>query len=313
VNGTAGTDSKDGTTGTDSKDGTAGKDSKDGTAGRHVVDRDLLGLLDAVALVTGGAASLGRGCATQLARAGCHVAIVDITDAAPVVAKIEALGRRAQAYRYDVRDRDAVHAMVARVVADFGGLDVAVNTVGSTSPPKPFLDVTPDEWQAVVERNLTTTMLCCQAEAITMINGGVRGRIVNIASVSGVVGAPNVAAYGAGNAGVVNFTASAALELARYGIRVNCIVPGAHDTETTKAAAASADPALGEWMARAAQAPPLGRLGQPVETGGAAVFLASNLSSYVTGHALVCDGGIVQTTARPPIGMDMAPAALTRR
>jgi NAD(P)-dependent dehydrogenase (short-subunit alcohol dehydrogenase family) len=145
-----------------------------------------------------------------------------------------------------------------------------------------------------------------------MIERGINGRIINVASSSGVVGGPNVSDYGAANAGVIHFTKSAAMELARFGLRVNCIIPGTHDTETSRARAAESgrDPNMQRFREAAAKAPPLGRLGDPLDTGGLAVFLASNLSSYVTGHGIFSDGGVVHTTARPAVGMEMMPAAL---
>jgi NAD(P)-dependent dehydrogenase (short-subunit alcohol dehydrogenase family) len=277
------------------------------------IDPELLGLEDAVALVTGGAQSIGRGCAVQLARAGCHIAIVDIADASDAVAEIEGLGlgRRALFVQADLRSKSSVDPAVGRVVSAFGRLDVAVNTVGGTSAPKALLDMTADEWASVALLNEITTLLCLQAEALSMISAGTAGSIINIASVSGAVGAPNTAGYGAANAGVISLTKSAALELAAYGVRVNCIVPGAHWTETTRQASApGADPGLVAWVEAASKAAPLGRLGEVSEAGGVAVFLASKLSSYITGHPIACDGGILHTTSRPPIGMTMVPAAL---
>jgi NAD(P)-dependent dehydrogenase (short-subunit alcohol dehydrogenase family) len=118
-----------------------------------------------------------------------------------------------------------------------------------------------------------------------------------------------VADYGAANAGVIHFTKSAAMELARYGIRVNCIVPGTH-SRASEPGAAPPTPAMAEFRRRAALAPPLQRLGDPYETGGLAVFMASKLSGYMTGHAVYSDGGVVHTTARPPVGMTMIPDAI---
>jgi NAD(P)-dependent dehydrogenase (short-subunit alcohol dehydrogenase family)/alkylhydroperoxidase family enzyme len=271
--------------------------------GSSNVPDDLLGLRGAVALVTGGARSIGRGCALALARAGAHVVIADLADAGDAVAEIRALGRASFAIEADMRSPEAVEAMVARVVEHFGRLDVAVNTVGSTSGPKPLLDVSPAEWREVVEQNLTTTLLCMQAEALAMIRAGIPGRIVNVSSLSGMVGSPNAAGYGAANAAVGHLTRSAALEFARYGIRVNCIVPGTHLTETVREALEH-DARVGAWIRTTEAATPLGRLGDPLEAGGVAVFLASSLSGYVTGHELVTDGGVRATTARPPMGGD---------
>jgi NAD(P)-dependent dehydrogenase (short-subunit alcohol dehydrogenase family) len=264
-------------------------------------ERELLGLWDVAALVTGGARSLGRGCALALARAGCHVAIVDIEDASETATEVKALGRRAVAIAADVREPDGAAAMVSAVEDALGPVAVAVNTVGGTHGPKPFLDLERDDWESVLARNAAATLWCCQAEARTMIEHGVAGSIVNLGSLSGLEGAPNVVDYGAANAAVIHMTRSIALELAPHGIRVNCIVPGAHSTETVAAAAAS-DPDIASWVARNAAVTPLGRLGDPEETGGVAVFLASRLSSYVTGQEIVVDGGMQHTTARPPVG-----------
>jgi NAD(P)-dependent dehydrogenase (short-subunit alcohol dehydrogenase family) len=263
---------------------------------------DLLGLRGTVALVTGAARSIGRGCAVELARAGCDVAVVDIGDGGPATEAIRAPGRDAERFTADVLDPTAVDAVVDAVVERFGGLDVAVNTVGGTHAPKPFLDLSVEEWHEVVDRNALATFLCCRSEAAWMIGHGVAGRIVNVASLSGVAGAPNAVDYGAANAAVVHLTGSMALELAPHGIRVNCIAPGAHWTETTREASASPDPQMRSWVAATESATPLGRLGDVAEAGGVAVFLASRLSSYVTGQTIVSDGGLVHTTARPPLG-----------
>jgi NAD(P)-dependent dehydrogenase (short-subunit alcohol dehydrogenase family)/alkylhydroperoxidase family enzyme len=272
---------------------------------------ELLGLRDAVAIVTGGSRSIGRGCALLLARAGCHVVIADLLDGSGAVAEIEALGRQALYVQGDMRVLDDVQRVVDATVGRFGRLDVAVNTVGSTKGPKPFLDIALAEWDEVVAQNLTTTVLSVQAEALAMIGLGSAGRIINIASLSGIVGAPNAAGYGAANAGVVHVTRSAALELAPYGIRVNCIVPGTHYTEAVHEALAR-DPQIAEWVRQTAEACPLGRIGEVWETAGVAVFLASRLSSFVTGDAVVSDGGTLHTTARPPIGMASEADAVRR-
>ena len=268
---------------------------------RELPERELLGLWDRVALVTGGSRSLGRGCALALARAGCHVAIVDVLDASDTVAEIETLGRRAVAVSADVRDPEGAESMAQEVIDALGPFHVAVNTVGGTHGPTPFLDLTREEWESVVALNASATLWSCQAEARRMIDAGVDGSIVNLGSLSGLEAAPNVVDYGAANAAVIHLTRSIALELAPHGIRVNCIVPGAHKTESVVAAAA-ANPEIARWVERNSAATPLGRLGDPSETGGVAVFLASRLSSYVTGQEIVVDGGMQHTTARPPVG-----------
>jgi NAD(P)-dependent dehydrogenase (short-subunit alcohol dehydrogenase family) len=268
-----------------------------------VIDDELLGLRDAVAIVTGAAQSIGRGCAIALARAGCHVVVADIADGHDTVRAIERLGREAVFHRTDARSKASLSDMVTATVDRFGRLDAAVNTVGSTKGPQPFLDIRLEDWDDVVTQNLSTTVLSTQVEALTMIRLRIPGRIVNVSSLSGLVAAPNAAGYGAANAGVVHLTRSAAVELARYGIRVNCIVPGTHRTEAVQSAMAR-DPRIAEWVHVVGASSPLGRVGEVWETAGLAVFLASNLSSFMTGQELVSDGGVQHTTSRPPMGMD---------
>ncbi len=276
---------------------------------------DLLGLDGAVALVTGGAGGIPKATALALAKAGADVAVADVAGdfAAQTVKEIEALGRRAVALHADVRRPDQVRAMVEQAREHLGPITVAVNGVGSlgAATPKSFLDFTLDDWNGPIELNLTSAMLCMQAEAIAMIRDGVPGRIVNFGSTSGVRAAPSVAHYGAANAGVVHLTASAALELAPYGIRVNCVVPGTHNVDRAgRETPTSRRPEQAEFLRRTAEAVPLGRLGLPDETAGVAVFLASELSSYLTGHAVVSDGGVIHTTRRPPVGA-LNPAAIS--
>ena len=285
------------------------------------IDPELLGLEDNVALVTGGGGvGMGRAHCLQLARAGCHVVVADIDadGGAETVRQVERLGRRAAFVPANVRRPEEVGEMVRSAGEAFGRLDVAINHVGNAGETgvfvTPFLDFTPEAWDDVVTQNLTSTMLCCQAEALHMIERDVPGRIVNVASSSGVVGAPTIAAYGAAKAGVIHLTKTLGMEFAPYGIRVNCIVPGTHTNERMKAAMADPDtpPEAKRFQELAGRAPPLGRLGEPWETAGLAVFFASKLSAYVTGHSLLSDGGVTHTTARPAVGLGMKPKALEK-
>ncbi len=286
-----------------------------------VIDPELLGLEDQVAVVTGGGgAGMGRAHCIQLARAGCHVAVVDIDPegGARTVKEVEGLGRQAVFIQANVRLRDQVADMVQKTFEAFGRLDVAVNHVGLTGPGfsliTPFLDYTEETWDDAIDQNLKTTFLCCQAEAMAMIQHDIPGRIINVGSASGVVGASTTAAYGAANAGVIHLTKSLAMELAPYNIRVNCIIPGTHMNENQKRRMEdpSTPPEAKQFYELRRKAPPMGRLGEPWETAGLAVFFASKLSSYVTGHALLSDGGVTLTTARPAIGRGIKPAALSR-
>jgi NAD(P)-dependent dehydrogenase (short-subunit alcohol dehydrogenase family) len=275
----------------------------------------LFGLTDAVALVTGGAGGIPKATAIALAKAGAHVAVVDVADefTAVTVKEIEALGRRAIALHADVRCVEDVHEIIEETRRQLGPITVAVNGVGSlgAATPKSFLDYSLDEWNGPIELNLTSTMLCMQAEAVAMIRDGIPGRIVNFGSTSGVTAAPSVSHYGAANAGVIHLTKSAALELAAYDIRVNCVIPGTHNIDRTgRETPTSKRPEQAEFLRRAAQATPQKRLGLAEETAGVALFLASDLSSYMTGHGVISDGGITHTTARPPVGK-LKPLALS--
>jgi NAD(P)-dependent dehydrogenase (short-subunit alcohol dehydrogenase family) len=270
------------------------------------IDPGLLGLVDRVAIVTGGGAGLGKASSLQLARAGCHIAVVDINEetARQTVAEIEALGRRAIAVVADALDEAAVTSMVDTARSELGPVYVGVNVVGGAGTvAKKFFEMTVDEWSVAINRNLISTFMCAKAEAASMLADRTAGRIINISSSSGIVGAPMVSSYGAANAGVIHFSKSAALELAPAGIRVNCVVPGTHWTE--KRVRMFDDPNLSPerkaWTMRANSAPPLGRLGDPAELGGVVLFLASDLSNYMTGHSIISDGGLTHTTARPPV------------
>jgi NAD(P)-dependent dehydrogenase (short-subunit alcohol dehydrogenase family) len=160
-----------------------------------------------------------------------------------------------------------------------------------------------------------STVVCCRAEGIAMVEDEQRGRIVNVSSSSGITAAPTIAPYGAAKAAVIHVTKSIASELAPYGIRVNCVVPGTHDSPRTRRLATDPSQSEGvrEFWRLAATAPPLGRLGDPFETAGTAVYLASDLSSYVTGHIAISDGGILNTTSRPPVGGDMRAEVVRRQ
>ena len=283
------------------------------------IDSELLGLEDKIAVVTGGGgAGMGGQHCRQLARAGCHVVVADVDPEGgeATVQAVEEIGRRAIFVQANTRVRADVERLLEATVEAFGRIDIAVNHVGGMGEtgPTPFLDYTDEGWDDVVEHNLKSTFLCCRAEALAMIRQGGDGRIINVASSSGVVGGESIAAYGASKAGVIHLTKSLAQELARYGIRVNCIVPGTHSNPRQEAMLG--DPDVPEerkaFMRRASAAPPLGRLGQPWETAGLAVFFASNLSSYVTGTALLSDGGVTLTTARPPVLLGVEAEAVTQ-
>jgi NAD(P)-dependent dehydrogenase (short-subunit alcohol dehydrogenase family) len=265
------------------------------------IDPELLGLVDEVALVVGGAgAGMGRSHCIQLARAGCHIVVADINAAggSETVKNIEQLGRRAVFVETDAHDATQADRMVETALDVFGRLDVAVNNVGSTGgdPLQPsaseasrhaglFANMTDEGWESVIRHNLMATVHSARAEAHAMLERQTPGRIINVASTAGLAGMAGGAAYGAAKAGVMNLTRAMAVELGPHNIRVNCIVPGHHPQAIG-----------GRWPSERFQEDyaartPLRRNGKPMETAGLAVAFASKLTGFVTGQCVASDGG----------------------
>jgi len=251
-----------------------------------MVGSNLFDVAGRKALVTGAARGIGRVLAIGLAEAGCDVSILvrNVKDAEPVVEEIQRLGCKVIAVQADVRKKEEVDQALADTTEQFGRLDICVNNAG-ISIQKPAEEMPEEEWDRILDTNLKGAFLCCQAAARTMIPQR-QGSIINIASLSGsAVNVPQKqAVYNTSKAGVVMLTKSLAVEWAQYGIRVNSISPGYMKTEMTLEGMSHLFPA---WESLT----PLGRLGEPEELRGAVLFLASDASSYVTGHDLVIDGG----------------------
>ena len=257
---------------------------------RTLIGRDAILLTDRIAFVTGGGGGIGRGIAIALAEFGADVAILDIDGEAAdcVAALVRDKGRRAIAIAGDVMDRDAVRAAIDRTAAELGGLDILVNNAAGTRPIK-LIDITDRQADRQIDINLKNLVATTQAAAKAIIAGGRGGAIVNIASIEGMRAAPGYAVYAACKAGMVNFTRTAALELAEHGIRVNGIAPDLVPTEHMVRFA----PSLLTDEGKAAQAAyiPLGRAGNYDDCAGVAVFLASAMAAYVTGVTINVDGG----------------------
>ncbi len=263
--------------------------------------RDFTGLEGRVAWVSGAGAGIGRACALLLAEAGCSVASVDIDTAAAeeAAAAVEAVGRKALAFAIDVRDSAAVGESLGACVTKLGGLDVCVNNAGGMlgHPIGKFLDASDAFIDDAIDLNLKATFRCCQLQARSMIERGVKGSIVNISSLGGVRSVRGVSAYGAAKAGVINLTQTMAIELARHGIRTNAIAPGTTVTPAVEATVA-------DRLAATASANPMGRVARPEEMAGVVLFLASDLAAYVNGQTIAVDGGFtagagVQPQRRP--------------
>lgn len=244
-----------------------------------------------VALVTGAAAGIGRASAMALAREGAALCVSDIDEAGAeeTAELIKAAGGSAIACPCDVREASQVKTTLAATVAAYGKLDAAVNNAGVSGKFYLRLHEADDEtFEKVLDVNLRGVWHCMRAELKQMLDQG-SGVIVNIASVAGLIGAPKAADYTASKHAVVGLTKSAALDYAKLGIRVNAVCPAYTDTAMVQGAIAG-NPLMASIMTRAI---PMGRLGKAEEIAEAVVWLCSDSASFVTGHALVLDGGLV--------------------
>lgn len=250
----------------------------------EVIHRDLAGQ---TVVITGGAKGIGFSTAEAFVRQGAHVALLDMDAAAldAAVAALKAAGGQAMAVQASVTDAEAVERAFQAVEQAWGRIDVLVNNAG-VSANKPTLEVTVDEWRRAVDINLTGVFLCAQAAGRRMVPAG-SGSIINLASMYGVVAAPDRAAYCATKGAVVLLTETLAVEWGPLGVRVNALAPGYVETDLVRdlAARGRLDPE------RLKQRTPLRRMAQPAEMADLAVFLASRQAAYITGHTLVADGG----------------------
>jgi glucose 1-dehydrogenase len=247
-----------------------------------------------VAVVTGSSSGLGRAIAMRLAAEGAAVVVSDVREESrqggetteQVIAQAGGTCARIQA---DVSRSSDVDALVAGAVERFGRLDVMVNNAGiSGVHSKPLLETTEADWDAIMAVNLRGVFLCCKRAVAEMIGqepvGEVRGRVINISSQHGMIGPPGHLAYATSKGGVINLTRQVAVDYGRHGILVNAVAPGKIMTGPVE----DADP---EVMAYSYARTPFARLGRPEDVAGAAAFLASDDSLYVSGTNLLVDGG----------------------
>jgi NAD(P)-dependent dehydrogenase (short-subunit alcohol dehydrogenase family) len=238
-------------------------------------------LSDRVAVVTGGGAGIGRGIAAGLKAFGATVAIweQDPTSCTAAADELDVLG-----ITTDVRDSDQVDAALARTTAELGVVTILVNNAGGVFS-SPMLETSENGWDALYRANLRHVLLCTQRVARGMVAAGLGGSVTSVTSIEGVRAAPGYAAYAAAKAGVINYTKTAALELAPHRIRVNALAP---DMTMTEGMRMFAPPGSEERMGLTA---PIGRAGHVDEMAAAAVFLASDMAGYITGQTIHVDGG----------------------
>lgn len=242
-----------------------------------------------VALVTGAASGMGLATARAFAEAGATVVLADYREDV-VTAEAQKLlreGRRAMAVGCDVSDESQIEAMVDRVVAQFGRLDVAFNNAGVMAKIAPIAESTTDEWERVIGINLRGVWSCMKYELRQMEKQG-SGAIVNNASVGAITGNPGIASYIASKHGVVGLTRTAALEYISKGIRVNAVNPGLIDTQIARDVVSGDEKAYDDFAKRV----PIGRAGTPEEIASAVLWLSSSAASYVVGQAITVDGGM---------------------
>jgi 3-oxoacyl-[acyl-carrier protein] reductase len=256
-------------------------------------------LSNRVAIITGGARGIGKGIALRFAEEGCSVAIADIlsTEANQTLEEIAKKGAEGIFVKCDHTNNRQVEDMVKKVVDKFGKIDILVNNAGGFGPPIPITDLAEEEWDRSVALNLKGVYLCCKAVAPYMIEKRY-GKIINLSSVAAITGGPANAHYSAAKGGVLSLTLDLSIELARFGICVNAMLPGIILTDLWKP---TVPPGADEdefFDQLGKNTIPLQRVGNPEDVAGVAVFLASELSRYVTGDRIIVGGGLPMQT--PP-------------
>ena len=247
---------------------------------------ELFSLEGKAAIVTGASRGIGRAIALGFAEAGADVAVAARSegDLETLAKEIDMIGRKALVIPTDVTQRESIENLIQTTVAELGRLDILVNNAGGSNFMAPLTSLRPAGWDKLRTLNLDSVFHATQLAAQAMVDNG--GSIIQISSVAGIEGAQGLSPYSAAKAGVIMFTQAVAKELAASNVRINSIAPGWIDTP------------LNEWMTSdeatlkmATDTIPMGRLGTAEEIVGAAIFLASDASSYVTGTTLVVDGG----------------------
>jgi NAD(P)-dependent dehydrogenase (short-subunit alcohol dehydrogenase family) len=237
-----------------------------------------------VAIVTGASRGLGKSIAIGLAKSGANIVATDVLDVSDAVKEIKKIGKQVIGFKVDVSKKQDIEKMVKQAMAKFGKIDVLVNNAGILRTGNAEA-MTQEDWDKVIQVNLTGQFLCAQAVGKQMIKQK-SGKIINVASIAGLSGYASSAPYSASKAGIILMTKVLAVEWGRYNIQVNAICPGVFATDMTDAFLSDK-----QFMDMIKARVPLGRYATPDELVGTAIYLASSASDYMTGHALVIDGG----------------------
>ncbi|MBQ3277457.1 MAG: SDR family oxidoreductase [Oscillospiraceae bacterium] len=259
--------------------------------GRNIVC-DAVDYTGRTVMITGAAQGAGAGIARRFAQAGANLAITynhNADAAAEKVAEFTAMGVKAAAFHLDQRETDTIEGVVAEIVKTFGGIDVLVNNAG-IYPHQTNLEMTPAEWDDMLDSNTRGVYFVCQAVGKVMKDQPNGGSIVNISSINATCPSDTLVHYGTSKAAVEFFTRGLAHDWGKYGIRVNCIAPGLIE-------APMLDVWVPGWRESYCERAPLGRLVSPEDLGNAAIFLGSPLASFITGQILTVDGGVLMAPA----------------
>jgi 3-oxoacyl-[acyl-carrier protein] reductase len=251
-------------------------------------------LKDRVAIVTGGAKGIGKAIALKFAHEGCDVVVnaMHIEGAQKVAAEIKGMGRKSLAIACDVANSAAVNDMVAQTIKEFGKIDILVNNAGGVSGDAKIEETTEEAWNRVIAVNLTGQFLMCKA-VIPYMKKKKYGKIINVSSMGAIHPPAPIIHYHSAKGGVLGLTTNLALELAQYNITVNAILPGPIKTEFfTEMFKGKSESEAKAFFKILDNKVPMHRMGEPDEIAGVALFLASDMSSYVTGEAICAGGGL---------------------